>query len=119
MRENIDRENDLKPKLNQNSKLKSNAKWWKIKMKTCNLTQSSPRNNPINCRMHGYSFRDFEDEDGIQVVISLYHLDQFLISNTPRTRKRVKKGKKLIDSWIVVSKQFALSQKSKGVFSVV
>ena len=54
--------------------------------------------------MHGYSFRDFEDEDGIQDVISPYSLDQFLISNTPRTRKRVKKRKKSNDAWIVVSK---------------
>ena len=39
-------------------------------MKTRNLTQSSLRNDPINCRMHGFSFRIFEDEDGIRDVIS-------------------------------------------------
>ena len=30
-----------------------------IKMKTRNLTQSSFRNDPINRRMHGFSFRIF------------------------------------------------------------
>ena len=35
---------------------------------------------------------------GVQDVISPYSLDQFLISNPPRTRKRVKKLKKLKDS---------------------
>ena len=75
-------------------------------MKTRNLTQSSLRNDPIHRRMYGFSFRDFEDEDGVQDEISPYPLNQFLISNTPRMRKRVKKGKKSIDAWIVVSKQF-------------
>ena len=85
-------------------------------MKTHNLTQSSPQNDQINHRMHDFSFRDFEDEDGIQDVISPYPLDQFLISNTPRMWKRVKKGKKWIDSQIVVSRQFDFTQKSKDVF---
>ena len=40
---------------------------------------------------------------GIQDVISPYSLDQFLISNTPRTQKHVKKVKKSKDSQIVVS----------------
>ena len=31
-----------------------------------NLTQSSLRNDPINRRMQGYSFRIFKDEDGVQ-----------------------------------------------------
>ena len=75
-------------------------------MKTRNLTQSSPRNDPINLRMYGFSFRDFEDEDGVQDVFSAYPLDQFSILNTPWTWKWVKKGKKLIDAWIVVSKHF-------------
>ena len=66
-------------------------------MKTRNLTQSRAQNDPINCRIHGYPFRDFEDEDGIQDVISPYSLDQFLISNTPRTQKQVKKLKKSKD----------------------
>ena len=73
-------------------------------MKTRNLTQISPLNDPINRRMHGYSFRDFEDKDDVQDVISPCPLDQFFISNTLRTRKRVKKGKESIDSWIVVSR---------------
>ena len=75
-------------------------------MKTRNLTQISLRNDPINRQMHGFSLRDFEDEDGVQDVISPYPLDQFLISSTPQTQKCVKKGKKLIDAWIVISKQF-------------
>ena len=54
-------------------------------MKTRSLTQSRARNDPINCRIHGFSFRDFEDEDGVQDVISPYSLVQILISNTPRT----------------------------------
>ena len=55
-------------------------------MKTRNLTQSCTRNDPINRRIHGFSFRDFEDEDDIQDVISPYSPDQILISNTPWTR---------------------------------
>ena len=73
-------------------------------MKTCNLTQSHARNDPINFWIHGFSFRDFEDEDGIQYVISPYSLNQFSISNTPQMRKRVKKRKKSNDAWIVVSR---------------
>ena len=42
----------------------------------------------------------------IQDVISPYSLDQFSISNAPRTWKCVKKRKKLIDSRIVVYRQF-------------
>ena len=67
-------------------------------MKTCNLTQSSPRNDPINCWMHGFSFHDFEDEDGVQDVISSYPLNQFLISNAPRTRKCFKNAKESNDA---------------------
>ena len=80
----------------------------KIKMKTLNLTQSRAQNDPINRRIHGFSFSNFEDEDDKQDVISPYSLDQFLISNTPRTQKRVKKLKKSKDSQIVVSRQFDL-----------
>ena len=39
-------------------------------MKTRNLTQSSLRNDPINRRMHGFSFCIFEDEIEVQDVIS-------------------------------------------------
>ena len=52
-------------------------------MKTGNLTQSHAQNNPINRWIHGYSFRDFEDKDDVQDVISPYSFDQILISNTP------------------------------------
>ena len=83
-------------------------------MKTHNLTQSHARNDLINRRIHGFSFHDFEDEDGVQDVISPYSLDQILISNTPRTRKRVKKLNKSKDSQIVVSRQFNFARKSKG-----
>ena len=47
-------------------------------------------------------------------MISPYSLDQFLISNTPQTRKRVKKVKKSKDSQIGVSRQFDFTRKSKG-----
>ena len=83
-------------------------------MKTHNLTQSRAQINPINRRIHGFSFRDFEDEDGIQDVISPYSIDQFLISNTPQMQKCVKKVKKSKDSQIVVSRQFDFTQKFKG-----
>ena len=74
----------------------------RLKMKTRNLTQSRARNDPTNCRIHGYLFRNFEEEDGIKDVISLYSLDQILISFTPRSWERVKKLKILKDSHIVV-----------------
>ena len=73
-------------------------------MKTCTLTKSRARNDLINHWIHGFSFRDFENEDGIQDVISPYSFDQILILNTPRTRKWVKKLKKSKDSHIVVSR---------------
>ena len=87
-------------------------------MKTRNLTQSSLRNDPINCPIHSFSFRNFEDEDGIQGVISPHSFNQFSISSTRQTQKRVKKRKKSVDSRIVVSTQFDFTKKSKGVFSV-
>ena len=88
-------------------------------MKTCNLTQIRAQNDPINRQIHDFSFRDFEDEGDIQDVISPYSLYQFLISNTPRTRKRVKKVKKSKNSQIVVTRQFDFTQKSKGSISIV
>ena len=60
----------------------------------------------------------FEDEDGAQDVISPYSLNQFSISNTPWTVKRVKIAKKSNDSRIVVSRQFDFTWKSKGKVSV-
>ena len=50
-------------------------------MKTRNLTQISLRNDPINRRMHGFSFRVFEDKIDVQDVISPLFFDQTLISN--------------------------------------
>ena len=41
-------------------------------MKTCNLTQSSLRNDLINRRMHGFSFRIFEDEIEVQELKKLF-----------------------------------------------
>ena len=69
-------------------------------MKTRNLTQSSLRNDPINHRMHGFSFRIFEDEIEVQDVISPRSLDQILISGTPWMQKRVKNMKKSNDTRI-------------------
>ena len=45
-------------------------------MKTRNLTQSSLLNDPINCWMHGFSFRLFEDEIEVRDVISPLSLSQ-------------------------------------------
>ena len=45
------------------SKCKINTKWWKIKMKSHNLTQISLQNDPINRRMQGFSFQIDEDEN--------------------------------------------------------
>ena len=59
-------------------------------MKTRNLTQSSLRNDPINRRMHGFSFRVFEDEIEVQDVISPLYFDQILISSIPWIRKCIK-----------------------------
>ena len=42
--------------------MKINVKWWKIKMKSTNLTQINLRIDPINRRIQGFSFRKFEDE---------------------------------------------------------
>ena len=66
--------------------------------------------------MHVFSFRDFEDEVGLQDVISLYFLDQFSILITPRMQKCVKKGKKSIYALILESRYFDLSRKSKGEY---
>ena len=85
-------------------------------MKTRNPTESSPWNDPINRRMHGFSFPDFEDKDDVQDVISPHSFNQFSISSTPLTWKCIKKEKKSNDSWIVVSRQFDFVQKSKGKF---
>ena len=54
-----------------------------------NLTQSSLRNDPINRRMQGYSFRIFEDEDGVQDVISPFSFNKILILSIQSTRKWV------------------------------
>ena len=59
-------------------------------MKSRNLTQSSLRNDPINRRMQGLSFRIFEDESGVQDVISSFSFDQNLISSIQLKRKWVK-----------------------------
>ena len=39
-----------------------NDTWRKIRRETYNLTRDSDRNDPINCRIQGFSFRDFENE---------------------------------------------------------
>ena len=85
-------------------------------MKQRNLAQSSLWNDLINSRMHGFSFRNFEDEDQVQDVISPHSFNKISISNAPRTRKRVKKRNKSMDTWILVSKQFIFTKKYKGKF---
>ena len=50
-------------------------------MKSRNLTQSSLRNDPINRRMQGFLFQIFEDESGVQDVISSFSFNQSLISS--------------------------------------
>ena len=82
---------EIKLKLNliYNSKFKINAKWWKIKMKTNNLTQISLWNDPINRRMQGFSFRIFEDKSGVQDLISSNSFDQTLKLNIQWKRKWV------------------------------
>ena len=52
----------MKLNLIYDSKCKISTKWWKIKMKTRNLIQISLRNDPINRRMHGFSFWVFEEK---------------------------------------------------------
>ena len=59
-------------------------------MKTRSLTQISLRNDLINRRMHGFSFRVFEDEIEVQDVISPSSLDQTLISSSLWMRKCIK-----------------------------
>ena len=55
-----------------------------------NLTQSSLRNDPINRQMQGYSFRIFEDEDGVQDVNSSFSFNKILILRIHWKRKWVK-----------------------------
>ena len=88
----------------------------KIKMKTRNLTQSRTRNDPINHRIHGFSFRNVEDKDGIQDVISPYSLNEFLISNSSQTQKYAKKLNKPKDSQIVESRQLVLLENTRVDF---
>ena len=59
-------------------------------MKSRNLTQSSLRNDAINRRMQGYSFRIFENEDEVPDVISSSSFNQSLILSIQLKRKRVK-----------------------------
>ena len=51
-----------KIKLMYDLKCKYYAKRRWIRMKTHNLTQSRTHNDPINRRIQGFSFRDFENE---------------------------------------------------------
>ena len=80
----------MKLNLIYDSKCKINTKWWKIKMKTHNLTQISLWNDPINRRMHGFSFRVSKMKIEVQDVISSSSLDQNLISSSPWMGKWVK-----------------------------
>ena len=79
----------MKWKLIYVAKTKINTKLWKIKMKTNNLTQISLQNDPINRQMQGFSFRIFEDESGVQDLISSNSLNQSLQLNIQWKRKWV------------------------------
>ena len=79
----------MKLNLIYDSKCKINTKWWKIKIKTHNLTQISLRNDPINRRMQGFSFRIFEDESGIQDGNSSNSIDQTMNLSIQWKRKWV------------------------------
>ena len=59
----IKNRNSTKLNLFYYSKCKINTKWWKIKMKSRNLTQINLRNDPINRRMQGFSFQIDEDKN--------------------------------------------------------
>ena len=59
---NLKTEIKTKIKLIYDSKYKFNAKGRWTKMKTLNLTRSRARNDPINCRIQRFSFRDFENK---------------------------------------------------------
>ena len=63
-------------------------------MKARNLIQSSLRNDPINHRMHGFSFCIFEDKIEVQDVISPLSLDQIKLEikilSAPPMRKCIK-----------------------------
>ena len=84
-------------------------------MKTRNLTHSSLWNDPIKCRMHGFSFSIFEDEIEVQDVISPLSLDQILISSIPWMGKCIKNTKNKmtleIGVWTV-----RISRNFKGAF---
>ena len=47
--------------LNYDPKLQIDDIWRKIRGKTCNLTQDSDRNDPINRRIQCFLFCDFEN----------------------------------------------------------
>ena len=49
-------------KLNYNPKLQIDDTWRKIRGKTHFLTRDSDQNDPINRRIEGFSFRDFEND---------------------------------------------------------
>ena len=109
----------IKTKLNliYDWKCKIYTKWWKIKMKTHNLTQISLQNDPINRRMHGFSFCIFVDKIEVQDMISplSLSLDQIPISSAPRMRKSIKNAMKSngtrIGVWII-----RISRRFKGAF---
>ena len=105
---------EIKLKLNliYDSKCKINTKWWNIKIKTHNLTQISLWNDTINRRMHGFSFRIFEDEIEVQDVISPLSWDQIPISSTPWMWKCIKNTKKLNwhSNWCLDSLNFSKIQ---------
>ena len=138
---------EIKIKLNliYDSKYKSNTRWWKIRIKTRNLTRSHARNDPINHWIQGFSLRDFRNEVRRSRLISSDSFHPILIFNLPLTRKWaeeerssafkidffwffppnldlpltrkwVQKRKNLRDSRTVVSRQFELLKNPRMVF---
>ena len=71
---------EIKPKINliYDSKLQFNDAERKVRRKTHHLTRDSDRNDPINCRIKGFSFRDFED-DHRHLITCIYNLNSYLI----------------------------------------
>ena len=86
-------------------------------MKTCNLTQSSLRNDPINRRMYDFSFRIFKDKIEVQDVISPLsrsNLDfkHLLDAKTSQEHEEIKLVIEL------VSRQFEFLKSSRAKISI-
>ena len=118
----FDHENDWKTKIKKklnliyNSKCKSNAKWWNIRMKARNITQSRLEMIQLIAGFMAFHSTISKTKICVRDVISLDSFDQILISCTLRTQKWVRKLKKSKDSQIVLSRQFDLIENPRMVF---